>query len=63
MTMSTRMLGSFVRPVLVLVCLGSTGAPPSQQVEPKPAVEKCPSLRFLNPDPAPTPAPKQADIE
>jgi CubicO group peptidase (beta-lactamase class C family) len=63
MTMSTCMLGSFVCPVLVLVCLGSTGAPPSQQVEPKPAVEKCPSLRFLNPDPAPTPAPKQADIE
>jgi CubicO group peptidase (beta-lactamase class C family) len=63
MTMSTRMLGSFVCPVLVLAGLGWTGAPPSQQVEPKPAVEKGPSPRFLNPDPAPTPAPAQADIE
>jgi len=63
MTMSTRLLGSFVCPVLVLAGLGWTGAPPSQQVEPKPAVEKGPSPRFLNPDPAPTPAPTQADIE
>jgi CubicO group peptidase (beta-lactamase class C family) len=63
MTMFTRMLGSFVCPVLVLSGLGWTGAPPSQQVEPKPAGEKAPPPRFLNPDPAPTPAPTQADIE
>ncbi|MEY4104140.1 MAG: hypothetical protein RL461_1342, partial [Planctomycetota bacterium] len=63
MTMSTRMLGSFVCPVLVLAGLGWTGAPPSQEGSPKPAGEKAPPPRFLNPDPAPTPAPTQADIE
>jgi CubicO group peptidase (beta-lactamase class C family) len=63
MTMSTRMLGSFVCPVLVLAGLGWTRAPPSQEGSPKPAAEKAPSPRFLNPDPAPTPPPTQADIE
>ncbi|MEY2712939.1 MAG: hypothetical protein RL005_1161, partial [Planctomycetota bacterium] len=63
MTMSTRMLGSFVCHVLVLSGLGWTGAPPSQEGSPKPAGEKAPPPRFLNPDPAPTPPPTQADIE